>query len=367
MPEKVAETLRDGEGFGFRYGGPDDKGLASGGKESPPSPAPDPSPGEEAGGEPPAAAAAGPPGTSGPAEEAAASRAGRESGARGRPASPAEAASTDGGRETTLDGARTLEEMFVRRFEVAFDPVREIFSPLEGEMVPASRRDRDHVKRNRSSRIVELMKKHRVYDRALLDRMPMDEISEFRIVERRFFGGYRLRVRVSAMVLSPAEDLLLTRRSSRPVTPFDVEEALDALGPRDDVFHYVGVLATTGFADDVPHRLPAARNLRMCLVEPVSGTRFRLIPQGSREDWGRVADLFDPETEEEKAQRVTDHLRALPSLGIRGGHVSLKEVREVLQVPEDVIRRAVEAVLNEDPDLSLQVVAGLEVLKRRRI
>jgi DNA-binding transcriptional MerR regulator len=272
-----------------------------------------------------------------------------------------------------LDRARSLEETFVTRFEAAFEARTHVPSPLDSTVLKCGSRERSHLKRDHSSKVIELMKRNRVYDRALLDSIPLDEASEYHVYQRGFLGKGDLKVVVAALVLSPLETFVTQRRAKDPLGPRDIERAVSELVVQEDIFYYVGILATTGWAEDAIRSVPAGRNLLVCLVDqdpkPAGaggGNPWRRSAAGDAR-WGGLERLFDPETDREKVDRVRAYFQNSEELRPRGGHVILKNVREDLNVPEEALRAAVAELCATDPELSVVDVGGREILKRRRV
>lgn len=270
-----------------------------------------------------------------------------------------------------LDRARALEETFSRRFEAAFEARSHAPSPLDGAVLKCGAKERSHLQRDHSSKVIDLMRKNHVYDRGLLDLIPLDEASEYHVYQRSFLGKGELKVVVAALSVSPLEEFVTKRWGESPLGSADVERALGELVVQDDIFYYVGILSTTGWTAEARAAVPVRRNLLACLVEPVrepapsSSPWARSFAQDVR--WGGLERLFDPETDREKVERVRNYLAETAELKLRGGHVTLKNVREDLSVSEDALRTAVAELCATDQDLSVVEVGGREILKRRRI
>jgi len=87
----------------------------------------------------------------------------------------------------TPEAARNLEEQFLARFDDTVQRLCRVPHPLDDALYPSGPRDRVRLKRTRADEIIDLMKRHRVYDRSLLDALPLDEVSEYRIFTRSIF------------------------------------------------------------------------------------------------------------------------------------------------------------------------------------
>ncbi len=265
-----------------------------------------------------------------------------------------------------LEKAKALEELFVARFDEAMGEIQRVPHPLEQQLYPAAQRDRIHLKRTRSDEVIDLMKRHRVFERELLEALPLDEVSEYRIFTRSLFGKKEVRVVLAACCVSPIEDFIVRKCSLLKSGPKDLERALAAVAPREDAFYYLGVLSTVGWERGIERHIPAKQNLLVALVENRGGTEWA-VKQHDDERWGGLARLFDPESEREKVERVKRALETHPELSLRGGHVIVKNLREDLDVSELVLSAAIREVLARDRDLSLLEVGGKEILKRRRL
>ena len=146
-----------------------------------------------------------------------------------------------------LEKAKALEELFVSRFDEAMAEIQRVPHPLEQQLYPAGPRDRIHLKRTRSDEVIDLMKRHRVFERELLEALPLDEVSEYRIFTKSLFGKKEVRVVVAAACVSPLEDFITRKCSLLRSGPRELERAVAAVCPREDAFYYVGVLSTVGF------------------------------------------------------------------------------------------------------------------------
>jgi DNA-binding transcriptional MerR regulator len=266
----------------------------------------------------------------------------------------------------TAEAARAAEELFLGRFDETMARVCRLPHPLEEALYPANPRDRIHLKRTRSDEVIEVMKRHRVYDRDLLDALPLDEVSEYRVFTRSIFGRKDVRVVVAACCVSPLATMIVHRRAEAPAGPADLERAIEAVSPREGAFYYLGVLSTTGWTDEAERHLPQAPNVLACLLEAGEGTAWHLRYQPD-ERWSGLYRLFDPESEREKIERVKHRILSQPDLQLRGGHILVKRLREEFDVPRSVLAGAILEVVREDPDLTIEDVAGREIIKRRRL
>lgn len=264
----------------------------------------------------------------------------------------------------TAREARALEQSFVTRFKVKFERLGRVHCPLDGKGYKAGPREHTFIKRDRSSDVIELMKSRRIYDRSLLDALPLNESREFQVCQRGLFGRGDLKVVVTALTLSPLDALVQQRWAKERLGAPEAKRAVGELDLPDDVFHYVGILSTVGWTPDAVDQIPARRNLLCCLVENVGGSAWRLhmVPD---DRWGGVETVFDPETEEEKVDRVRSfmehHLRP------KGEFLILRNLCEDLDVPPTLVQTAVDAMLADDGELTVVSLSGRDIIKRSRM
>ncbi len=266
---------------------------------------------------------------------------------------------------TSAERARALEETFLERFTARFDDVRSVWSPYHGRSFAASPRERTVVRRDRASSVINLMKKARIFERSLLDVLPLDRSVEIEVFTRSFFLRREPRVVFRAMSVSPLEDLIKSRESKRALGPGDLERALDELVLKDDVMYFVGVLATPGWTADAVSHVPSQSNLAVCLVENVGGTAWRKLG-AIGPSWEDADDFFDPESKEEKLSRVCQFIKDNPKLRPRGGFLVMRRLREDLGVDEGMLQRAIDEITSVDSDLELIQAGGEEIIRRKR-
>ena len=260
--------------------------------------------------------------------------------------------------------ARALEQAFVQRFKVKFERLGRVHCPIDGKGYKAGPREHTFVKKDRSTEVVELMKRRRIFDRSLLDALPLDERRDFRVYQRGLFGRGDLKVVVTAMALSPLGALVERRWADEPFGPAVPRRAVEELDLQDDVFHYLGVLSTVGWTRAACEQIPARRNLLVCLVEARGDGAWKLhrIPD---ERWGGVEAVFDPETDEEKVDRVRSFMER--HLRPKGEFLIIRNLCDDLDVPRAVVQTAIDELLAADGELSVLTAGGREIIKRSRL
>jgi DNA-binding transcriptional MerR regulator len=268
------------------------------------------------------------------------------------------------GDAITIRMARAKEMAFSQRFKTKFERLGRVHCPLDGKGYKAGPREHSYDKDDRSSEVVDLMKSMRIYDRGLLDSLPLGEIREFRVFQRGLFGRGDLKVVVRAVVLSPVEDYLRQRWSNRRLGALEAKRALEELDLREGVFHYVGILSTTGWDLGGAEQIPSRPNLLACLVEShgEGSWKVHLVPD---DRWGGVEVVFDPETDEEKVERV--RIKIEHQVRPKGEFVIISNLCEDLDVPRSLVQNAIDQLLEEDTELTIIDRGGREILKRSRL
>ncbi len=265
-----------------------------------------------------------------------------------------------------MEKARALEELFIERFEARLPKLKKVANPLDKKVYAATDKERDHVKRNKAGLVIELMKKNKVYERELLDVLPLEECSEVQVYVKSLFSRKDVKVSIAAVALSPLAAFVTRKCATEKLGALDLERAVREIAMHEDVFYYMGALSTVGWEEGTERHLPSASNVLCCLVENRGGTHWVLHRRDDKR-WNEVDRLFDPETDREKVDRAKQYLTNHPELRLRGGFLAVKAAMAEAKVPEDLFRQALEEVVADDKDLSLLTVGGKEILKRRRL
>ncbi len=265
------------------------------------------------------------------------------------------------------DEARRREAVFLERFRVAMDGIRELYHLGDEKYYPASSSTLRVVERDGVDVVRRYMDRLNLSDRGVLGEMPADRGLRYEVAAGGFFGRGKVKVVVAAQVLSPIQELLRDGSTDARVGAGVVREAFQSIVRDPDTFYYVGLAATTGFAQEALLSRPTASNALLVLAEatgPTSWTQHLDQP----ERWKGLANVFDPETGEEKVTRCRDALAALEDLQLRGGHVLLEEVYETIPFPRAVIDQAISALTGgaEAGEYLVKDVGKRRILQRAR-
>lgn len=261
--------------------------------------------------------------------------------------------------------ARGLEETFTDRFELGLRRVGEVINPLDGRAYPITSGSGPRTF-DSEAKVAERMQDLKVFERDVLGEMPRNRMAVVRLHKTGFLASRATRVIIAAISRSPIEEMILEGSSSRKLDLAEMNEAVDDIVKQEGIFYFLGLLSTTGWAEDCRGRLPHGPNYLVAAVENLGGSRWGLEMNPDRR-WGRVLAAFDPETRPEKLARCKAYFADHSGLSLRGGHVVLRNAREEVGVPEDIFRLAVQDAVRHDPQLQRMVVDGKEILKRRRV
>ncbi|MCZ6603198.1 MAG: hypothetical protein O6952_09340 [Planctomycetota bacterium] len=261
--------------------------------------------------------------------------------------------------------ARGLEETFTDRFELGLQRVGEVLNPLDGKVYPIGQSSSPRYY-HKEADVADRMKSLGVFERDILGEMPRNRLGILRIRKSGFFSSRVTRLVIVAATCSPLEEFILEGSSSRRLDLAEMNRVVDEVVKQEDIFYFIGVLSTTGWSDDCKGRLPQGPNYLLAAVENIGGSRWQ-VDKTPDKRWGRVFSAFDAETRPEKLARCQAYFAENTDLALKGGHVVLEVASELLGVPDDIFRRAVDEAARRDPDLAVMEVSGKKILKRARI
>src|SRR5437588_6926263 len=161
---------------------------------------------------------------------------------------------------------------------------------------------------SRSDKAVELkrlMSDMNMPDRELQSRMPVGEAVEVTLSQRRWWFFRATVGRVRIVCVSPTK-ALLTGDEPKPMSTPELQKLLASIPPSvGGVPQTVVVLSTSGFTREA-HEVAERRAERtVIMVEPNEAGGWTVTGPVETKS---LADLFDPEGEEQKRQRVRDHI-----------------------------------------------------------
>ena len=264
---------------------------------------------------------------------------------------------------------KELEELFISRFEKNFSEFSsfgQLYHPLEDYYYGVSGVGREPaIRSNQYRKVLDLMRRHRVFDRCVFDSMPLQQISQFKIYSRSFFSRKKLKIVVAAASISPLEDLV-KGQVPRPMSLLHLEETIKRVVKQEEVFYYLGIASTSGWEGRVYQQALQGSNWMVGVLEPGEGTYWRrYFPRP--DTWYGLEAVFDPEMDTEKLDRAKNAILRHSRLRLKGGHVLIEELHRELDVPDYIFVRALEQAMQEDRELEFRNIAGKKILQRRRL
>lgn len=256
-----------------------------------------------------------------------------------------------------------MEEDFLERVLQRLEKAPSVPDPTADR--PADLRPSTLRRWDRVRSLKELMVRHDIFDRSLLGRLPRNPALRVEAGSSGLFSGFRPRVALLGLCLTPQEPFVLAERSGRPLPYADLEGGLRGAVDPKLPWQFVAVFAATGFEAACRENLPSGRNYACLLVEKGRGTAW-VTHGGDREEWSGAAELFALETAEEMLDRCVETLRGHPDLRLRGGHLAIDRAREELGFPADVFDRAVAALTGGSEEFLVRQFDGVRILQRSR-
>ena len=217
------------------------------------------------------------------------------------------------------------------------------------------------VEADDSDELRALMAGKRMYDRALLKQMPQNRRVSIRGAERRFFFWKRETGVAVVSCLSPLEDILDGESGGRPIGLNEVAEHVRGLSLDAKCPHLIGVCSTTGFTEEARNARHDYPNVMLVLVEPREGGGWRVTADDDVPK--QVRELFDPESQEQKNDRVRAEIRERAADLLTGG-LSASSIATRLDLPKEVVARSLREIAKADPELRLSGSAKEPLLYR---
>jgi hypothetical protein len=199
-----------------------------------------------------------------------------------------------------------------------------------------------------------------VYDREVQNRMPVGEAVEVTLSQKRFWFFRATVGRMRIVCVSPT-DALLKGEAPRPLNTGDVQKVLGSLPPSlGGVPQTVVLMSTSGFTREA-HELAERRAGRtVVMVEPNDAGGWTV---SGPPDTSGILDLFDPEGEDDKRQRVRQEIET-NQVEILTSGLTADRLASRLQVPQPIVEAALRDYARANPGLAAKRLDGRFVLFR---
>lgn len=217
-----------------------------------------------------------------------------------------------------------------------------------------------HVNRtDRATDLKRVMSEMNRPDRALQEAMPRGETLDVTLQTARFFIFRKTVGRLRVVCVSPTRQLL-AGESPRPLESSDARKILTESSAGSTVPTTVVLVSTSGFTTSAHELVERRPDRTVILVEPNDSGGWSVYgPAETR----ALVELFDPEAEEEKRQRVRDAITAAATDLLSSG-IPTDKLAGRTQLPLQVIEREVRLYAKENPGLVAKRLDGRVVLFR---
>jgi division protein CdvB (Snf7/Vps24/ESCRT-III family) len=212
----------------------------------------------------------------------------------------------------------------------------------------------------RGESVKRLMMQLNLSDRSLQQRMPVGERLQVLLRQRSFWMFKRPVGRLLVMSHSPTESLL-QGETPVPMEPGEIDALLATqkqLG--DDLPSTVVLMSTSGFS---PQALELARSKgrhTLLLAEPNDAGGWTIHAPAIASD---LAELFDPEQEQAKRQRIRNYLSA-HQLDLVLGSVAADKIAAAMVLPVQTVESELKSYARQQPGLAARKIDGKLMLYR---
>jgi hypothetical protein len=199
-----------------------------------------------------------------------------------------------------------------------------------------------------------------VYDRDLQGRMPVGEMVEVTLSQKRFFVFRQTVGRLRVLCVSPT-DALIKGEPPEPLDAAETQRLLGGLPPSlGGVPQTVVLMSTSGFSPDARELAERSGGRTVLLVEPdgAGGWDVHAPPEAKA-----LADLFDPESDEEKHQRVREAIDDA-KIDLLTSGISVERLASRTKVPASIVEAELRAYARANPGLAARRLDGQFVLFR---
>jgi len=239
--------------------------------------------------------------------------------------------------------------------------VESTFEAAKGRLFRGSSWQRSEA--DDEDRLRALMAANRNYDKELLKSLPCNRRVAVHGYERRWLWGKR-RIGVAiASVLVPLEHYASGTLGNPPAIGLaELMEHLRRLTPDRKIAHVIGVFCPTGLTAEARGARLDLPNVSVVLVEPDGRGGWERRAAGESVD-PRLLELFDPESDRQKVDRVRQWIDE-QSVDLLTGGLAASNVAQRAGVAYPVVRKAFSQIAAADPELRVSNRDGDALLFR---
>jgi hypothetical protein len=219
---------------------------------------------------------------------------------------------------------------------------------------------RDVSRTDKSVDLKRMMSEMNIPDRELQSRMPVGEAIEVTLSQKRFWVLRSVVGRLRVVAVSPTR-ALLRGEDPKPLTPTEVNKLLSQMPPSlGGVPVTLVLLSTSGFTLEA-HELAERRADRTVILAEPNGAGGWTIT-GPAETKG-LSDLFDPEGEDQKRQRVRELIEE-SKLDLLTSGLATDRLAAKSQLPVQVVEAELKTYAKNTPGMVAKRLDGRVVLFR---
>lgn len=255
---------------------------------------------------------------------------------------------------------RQREKQFIDHVERLLGDDRLRIDTTDGRR-PISALRRDVIKEDREVQLKRLMSELDIPDRELQSRMPVCPELTVTLSRARWLVFRRTVGRLKVICLAPTRQLL-EGQAPGPVSLADLKAALAERGDEriGAVPSTVVLMSTSGFTQDAHEAAERSFNRTVILAEPNDAGGWTVHgPQETR----ALVDLFDPEQDQQKRQRIRDHIQSHRA-DLLHGSLSADRVAAALKLPLPMVEGELKSYAGENAGLVARRLGGNVVLFR---
>jgi hypothetical protein len=219
---------------------------------------------------------------------------------------------------------------------------------------------RDVARSDHAVDVKRTMAELNVPDRALQERMPEGEVIDVTLRRRRFMLFRPIVGHLRVICLSPTRDLITGQRA-KPMDARAVEAFVRQLPPPvSNAPLTLLLVSTSGFTPEARQLADRTAYRTLVLAEPndVGGWTVSAPPETQA-----LADLLDPEAEDEKRRRIQSEIEAAKVELLTSG-IATERIAAKTQLPLQVVEAEVKSYAKQNPGLVAKRLDGRVVLFR---
>ncbi|HXE54109.1 MAG TPA: hypothetical protein VN541_13895 [Tepidisphaeraceae bacterium] len=261
---------------------------------------------------------------------------------------------------TSLDPAehRQREHQLIQHVERLLEDERMRIDTILGRR-PITAFTRDVSRSDKSVELKRMMTDMNIPDRDLQNRMPVGEMLEVTLWQRKMWVLRQTVGRLKVVCIAPTRSLLRGDQP-QPMTPTEVNKALSQIQTSSNSPTTVVLLSTAGYTMEA-HELAERRADRtVILVEPNEAGGWTVTGPVETK---ALSDLFDPENEDEKRKRVREVIDE-SKLELLTGGIAVDKVITRTKLPVQVVEAELKAYAKNTPGLVAKRLDGRLVLFR---